>query len=154
MKIVYCCYTGMHAALIAGQIHLQRLPEDRTLTLEELTHCDGFDSGDRFVAGRPSFLGRDSWQNEIYALGLGKDRAICLQAITHTLNCSANGSDWHFVDAWEREHPLTRWGRFCYDQMRWTKIGCRMKTLGIQRSYLALVQRVRAVKERVGIGQT
>ncbi|HYH04813.1 MAG TPA: DUF3189 family protein, partial [Bacillota bacterium] len=60
MKIVYCCFSGNHASVIAGLIHLNQLPEDRAPTRVELLKCRGFDRDDGPKWGVPCLIGHDA----------------------------------------------------------------------------------------------
>lgn len=154
MKIVYCCFSGNHASVVAGLIHLNQLPEDRKPTRNELLNCKGFNCDANPPLGKPCLMGRDAAENEIYCLGLGKDPEICLQAICHILEQNANALEWKFIQACQKTNQFTRWGLFCSGKPGLKKIGRLLHILGIQHSYFQLVQQVRQVKEWHQVGKT
>lgn len=154
MKIIYCCRSGNHASVIAGQIHLNQLPQDRLPSLPELINCSGFDCVPPPEPGKPCQLGYDQAQNEIYVMGLGADHTICLQAICHVLEQCADPGEWKFIHTSQGQSPFTRWGNFCSGKLRLKAVGRWLHALGIKRLYFQLVQRVHQVKEWNKVGKT
>ncbi len=66
MKIIFLGHTSVHAALIAANIYLGKLSDDRLLMIEGLADI----SKD---VSQPLYIGTDIKGTEVYTLGGGKD---------------------------------------------------------------------------------
>jgi hypothetical protein len=147
MKIYYYCYARAHSSVVAGYIHLNRLPSSRIPTIEELMAIREFDKSEGKDWGIPYFLGDDERHNQVYIIGLGKDRPLALQAIYHILNEYGNPLDYRFFNTLEQIDWVTRIGGFLSRSLGLVAIGRRLSALGIQRSYFGLTKLVKRAKE-------
>lgn len=147
MKIFYYCFAGSHSSIIAGHIHLGQLPMDRVATISEIYQVKGFDCRHQKELGIPFFLGKDEEDNEIYAIGMGKNRSLALQAIYYLLQDIANPAEWKFYDTVSEINLLTRIGGFISGTLGWSKVGRPIVALGIQRCYGKLINVVKHSKE-------
>lgn len=110
--------------------------------IREILDLPEFDNNRGRDFGIPCFLGKDSRQNDIYALGLWKDRALGLQTIIHLLAEGSYQTEWKFLNALDHINWLTRLGGFLSQRLKLKFIGKNLAARGIQMSYFQLVKLV------------
>ncbi len=147
MKLFYFCFGRAHSSVISAYLHLNRLPLDRLPTLKELIALPEFDKADQCEQGIPLLMGTDSNGNEIYILGLGKNRLLGLQTIYFTLKARVNVKEWRFIDSMRTINTITRIGGFMSRELHWVFPGRLIVAWGIRQSYWKLVDLVKNVKE-------
>lgn len=148
MKLFYFCYGRSHSSVIAGYIHLQRLPRDRIPSIKEIIAVPEFDKANPGDFGVPYLLGKDNLGREVYIMGFGKNYLLALQTIHYILvNQGIDPSDWLFFNALDQIGTLTKIGGFLSRNLRIITIGRYLAALGIQRSYFQLVKLVESAKE-------
>jgi len=148
MKIFYACFAGTHSSVIAGYIHLKRLPADRIPRVAEIMAVKEFDSRSKKECGSPYYLGRDEADNEVFVIGLGKDRALGFQTIYYFLEERDRLAEWKFFDTLAEINLLTRVGGFLSGNLKFKRLGRYLAALGIQKCYRRLVRLVERIKER------
>ena len=149
MKLFYFCYGRSHSSVIAGYIHLQKLPLDRIPSIQEILAIPEFDQANPRDFGVSYFLGRDTGDNEVYIIGFGKDHQFALQTIHYILiDRGYNPLDWHFFNALDQIGTLTRIGGYLSRRLKLITLGRHLAALGIQKSYSQLVKLVESVKEK------
>lgn len=151
MKLFYYCFARAHSSVIAGYIHLGKLPQDRIPAIKEIMAIPEFDKTDSSVKGIPYLLGKDHQNHEIYLIGFGKDDLIGIQTIHHFLQQNANPAEWRFFNALSQIGYLTKLGGFLSRNLKITLIGRFLAAWGIQRSYFRLVQLVKTSKESIQV---
>jgi hypothetical protein len=140
--------------VIAGYIHVNKLPLNRVPMFHEILKIAEFDNSHGRDYGIPYFLGKDDCQNEIYILGFGKERALGLQTIFHLLLEDPPSTEWKFLNALDQINWLTRIGGFLSQQLKLVYIGKNLAARGIQMTYFKIVKLVTAEKERYGNDET
>jgi hypothetical protein len=154
MKIVYYCFGRAHSSVIAGNLHLGRLPMDRLASMDEIMNTPEFDQADREDRGIPFWLGKDSAGNDVYILGLANQRQLGLQAIFYILHNRVDLREWKFINTLQTINWTTRIGGFTSRTLKMVFPGRWIVTKGIQSSYWRLVKLVRGVKELSADGET
>ena len=69
MKIIYHCFGGTHASVLAAAVHTGRLAPDRVPAPDDLLSLPLYDKQDGKDYGRIVPYGRDARGNEIFVLG-------------------------------------------------------------------------------------
>lgn len=146
MKIFYYCLARAHSSVIAGYLHLNRLPSDRVPSVGEILAVAEFDKSEPKDRGVPYYLGLDEYENEVYIIGLGKDRGLALQTILNVLKERANLLEWRFFNTLSEIDWVTRIGGFLSRSLH-IPVGRIISAWGIQRSYAGLTALVKRTKE-------
>lgn len=147
MKLFYYCFAGSHSSVIAANIHLKKLPDNRLPSIKEIMEVEYFNQRDKNQCGQELYLGEDEQGHQIYVIGLGKDRELALQVIYHLLKERDNPSAWRFYDALSELHWLTKVGGFLSGNLKWVGPGKYLAAMGIRRCYPKLCRMVRRIKE-------
>lgn len=147
MKFFYYCYGRAHSSVIAGWIHLNRLPSHRIPSIKEILAIPEFDRSNSEDLGEPYFLGRDENDNEVFIIGFGGESALGLQTIYFLLEGFDDPSEWKFYNSLGSIGWLTKIGGFISKKLKIAPVGKYLAALGIQRSYFNLVKLVRTAKE-------
>jgi hypothetical protein len=147
MKLFYYCYGRAHSSVVAGLIHLNRLPRDRVPNVKEIISASGFDQSDQQDFGIPYFLGEDEQNNEVFIIGFGGVPNLGLQTIYYLLERMGNPLEWKFYNSLASIGWLTKTGGFISKKLKLSSLGKYLAALGIQKSYLSLVELVKNVKE-------
>lgn len=148
MKLFYYCYGRAHSSVIAGWIHLNRLPRDRIPSVKEILAISEFDRSDSGDFGEPYFLGRDEFGNEVFIIGFGGEAALGLQTIGFLLERLGDPLEWKFYNSLGSIGWLAKMGGFISKKLKLTSVGRYLAALGIQKSYYNLVELVSTVKEK------
>ncbi len=146
MKLFYYCYGRAHSSVIAGWIHLRRLPIDRVPDIKEIIEARGFDQSDSDDFGTPYYLGKDEFDNDVFIIGFGGKPTLGLQTICFLLEQIGNPLDWKFYNSLASIDWLTKTGGFISKKLKWSYLGRYIAALGIQKSYSNLVKLVKTVK--------
>jgi hypothetical protein len=154
VNIFYCGSTANLNSLLAGAIHLGRLPEKRLPTNAELSLVRELGRWGREKWGIPVCLGADQGGNKVYALLLGADPDMVLQAIYHLLNRMAEATQWKFYKTREQPNLWIRFGCFGVNRLHLGKVGNLLIRRGLRSGYFDLVNLVRQVKEGNWLGKT
>lgn len=147
MKLFYYCYGRAHSSVVAGSIHLNRLPSDRIPNVKEILAVPEFDRSDSGDFGIPYFLGRDECGNEVFIIGFGGGVGLGLQTIYFLLEQLGEPIEWKFFNSLESVGWLTKVGGIISKKLGWSRLGKYLAALGIQKSYQNLVELVRKAKE-------
>lgn len=75
MKIIFLGTTGVHQALVAANIYLEMIPDDKLQTIK------GFSDASRDASGFPIFVGNDDKGDRVYALGVGRNVQLGVKTI-------------------------------------------------------------------------
>lgn len=147
MKLFYYCYGRSHSSVIAGSIHLKRLPDNRIPGIREILAVPEFDRGDSSDFGVPFYLGNDEAGNEVYIIGFGRETFLGLQTIYHFLRGNADPTEWKFFNSLAAVGWLTKIGGFISKKLKLPLVGKYLAAVGIRRSYRNLVELVKKAKE-------
>ena len=148
MKLFYYCYGRAHSSVIAGSIHLNRLPSDRIPSIKEILAIAEFDRSDSEDFGKPNFLGVDELGNDVFIIGFGGEAVLGLQTVCFLLERLVDPNEWKFYNSLNSIGWLTKMGGFISKKLKIPYIGRYLAALGIQQSYYNLVELVNAVKEK------
>ena len=153
MKIIYYCFAGAHASVVAAAIHCGRLPAERVPTSEEFARLPYYDRTPPELVGRPYFMGPDEFGNSIYFIGFWSQRRQLADALTTFL---ASGgiprSEYILQDAFPLINFSTKLGGLLSKRYRLTGFGRRITIWGLQRQYPQFVALVTDLKQRLASG--
>ncbi|MDQ0338398.1 hypothetical protein J2S00_001182 [Caldalkalibacillus uzonensis] len=76
MIFIYNCYAGTHSSALAAAYHLEKLPNDRLPTKEEILNVDIFNKLSTDDFGKIIFHGEDREGNKVYTLGRGRSKEV------------------------------------------------------------------------------
>jgi hypothetical protein len=76
MIYIYNDYGGTHTTVLAAAFHLNKLPQNKTLTRKEILNVDYFNKLNRSDMGRIIFHGVDEEGDSVYTVGRGNSKAF------------------------------------------------------------------------------
>lgn len=140
MKIIYHCFGGAHSSIVAAAIHLGRLPGDRLPTAAEIQAIPYFDRRPQGEEGQIIFMGKDDFNNEVYAAGkrgMGEAYENLLYDLVDALGLPRE--ELILLDT----SPLVNWpmiiGGFLSRRLGIRILGRPIVTWGVRRSFFRLV---------------
>ncbi len=150
MNIVYYCFAGAHASVVASAIHCGLLPNDRVPGYDEFVALPYYDRTPPRLIGSPYLMGRDEFGHSVYFLGL-RDQRLPVMAAVDALLASAGvrESDRLFQDAFPLINFSTKIGGLLSKRYSLTGLGRRITVWGMRRQYPAFVALVAGVKKRL-----
>ena len=86
MKIIFSCYGGAHTSIVAAGIHLGYLPKKAKASYKEILATPYFDQTETANIGIPLYMGQDSYNNEIFVIGMGSYRRQGTELIYQFIN--------------------------------------------------------------------
>ena len=111
MKIFYYCSTGVHAALVAGAIHIGNLPRDIAPDVKTICSLKNFANIRVKDIGKILFLGKTRKGNEIYTIGVKNEEELAPKAIYCLLKTfNINEEDFLLVNTFPAMNPIVRVG--------------------------------------------
>ena len=149
MKLFYYCYGRAHSSVIAGWLHLNRLPTDRIPSVKEILAIPEFDRSESKDFGEPYFLGKDEYGNEVFIIGFGGEAGLGLQTVYFLLERWGDPAEWKFYNSLSSIGWLAKTGGVISKKLKLACVGRYLAALGIQRSYFNLVELVNKVKEKL-----
>ncbi len=150
MNIIYYCFAGAHASVVASAIHCGLLPADRVPAYSEFVALPHYDRTAPRLIGSPYLMGQDEYGHSVYFLGLWDQRQP-LMAAAQTLLATAGVDEQArlFQDAFPLINFSTKIGGLLSKRYRLTNLGRRMTVWGMQRQYPAFVAMVADVKRKL-----
>lgn len=151
MLIIYQCFGSTHSSIIASYIHLGKLPEDRVPGFSELVKLPHFDRLESSRIGRLNYIGTDSVQNHVFAMGSkggGKEVRAILKELLPVLGI--NTGDISMVNCLDQVNLPARIGGFMSRQAGVVFVGRPLVALGIKMRYMPLVKKVQGVRQNPG----
>jgi hypothetical protein len=150
VNIVYYCFAGAHASVVASAIHCGLLPADRVPAYGEFVALPHYDRTAPRLIGSPYLMGRDEFGHNVFFLGL-RDQRLPLMDAVGTLLATAGVSEnaFLFQDAFPLINFSTKIGGLLSKRYCLTSFGRRITVWGMQRQYPAFVAMVAAVKDRL-----
>ncbi|MDR7865363.1 MAG: DUF3189 family protein [Sporomusaceae bacterium] len=150
MNIIYYCFAGAHASVVASAIHCGLLPADRVPAYGEFVALPYYDRTAPRLIGSPYLMGQDEYGHSVYFLGLWDQRQPLMAAAQALLaTAGVDEQDRLFQDAFPLINFSTKLGGLLSKRYRLTNIGRRMTVWGMQRQYPAFVAMVADVKNRL-----
>jgi len=111
MKIIYYCSTGRHTSVFMANLHLGNIFLKKHYNTEELSGLKYF--GGSAVQEEPLFIGIDNDGNEIYTLGIPKEKEVMRKLIENFLEMKdRNPQDIQTIDADKFSNPWIKLGIF------------------------------------------
>lgn len=152
MNIIYYCFAGAHASVVASAIHCGLLPADRVPGYSEFVALPYYDRTAPRLIGCPYFMGRDEFGHSVYFLGL-RDQRLPLMAAVGTLLATAGVSEetYLFQDTFPLINFSTKLGGLLSKRYSLTAFGRRITVWGIRRRYPVFVDMVAEVKTRLAV---
>jgi len=97
MKVFYLCRTGHHTSIIAAALHLGMISLESGDN--KLYDLKGFDDIEFKDIGKPFFVGTDSFNTEIYTVGVWNDSQIMSRAINDLVSLiGLRRGEWQVID--------------------------------------------------------
>lgn len=149
MKIFYGCYGSAHSSIIASNIHLGLLPDNRVATINEIISAPYYDITKTQDIGRPLFMGRDFKDNYVYAVGMASSRNELTQLLYNYVRLQRGlcREEIIIVNTISLINFQVRIGGFLSRRLNVTLIGRPLTAIGIQRRYMDFVRLVENVKK-------
>lgn len=151
MKVVYHCHGGAHSSVVAAHLHLGNIPMAGQVLPETIMALPEFDQATSADWGKPKLLGIDGRGNEVYILGLGRETAVCIRAVTSLFLQLGKGKEVVFVETLPAIGALTRIGGFTSKVLGAKYIGRNLAAKGIVGSLNRLRLLVTATKKIYGM---
>ncbi len=150
LKIIYYCFAGAHASVVAAAIHCGLLPCGRVPAYKEFAALPYYDRTRPELIGTPYLMGRDEKGHEVYFMGLWNQRDQLVAAACELLaGAGVAPAAFHFQNAFPLINFSTKVGGLLSKRYRLTAVGRRITVWGIQRQYPSFVAMVQDVKARV-----
>lgn len=150
MKIIYYCFAGAHASVVASAIHCGLLPADRVPAYSEFVALPYYDRTAPRLIGSPYLMGQDEYGHSVYFLGLWDQRQPLMAAVGALLATAGVDEQARlFQDAFPLINFSTKIGGLLSKRYRLTNLGRRITVWGMQRQYPAFVEMVADVKNRL-----
>jgi hypothetical protein len=155
VKFFYYSNQQLYLAIVAAYIHLHKLPDERTPSINEIlaiSEYDRFRSGD---CGVPYFIG-ETLNSQIYVIHFESNISLALQTIRNILSeRGVDFSKWHFKSVSQSKgihNILIRMGEH-FSQMKITRsLGKYITAIGIQKEYCKIQEIVNSSKEKENHG--
>lgn len=98
MKIIYYCSTGRHTSIFMANLHLGNISLKKRYKGEDITSLKYF--GGASIQEEPLFIGTDKDNNEIYTIGIPREKEIMIKLIESFLELKGkNPKDIQMIDA-------------------------------------------------------
>lgn len=150
MNIIYYCFAGAHASVVAAAIHCGRLPADRVPTYGEFVSLPYYDRTPPRLIGSPYLMGRDEFGHQVYFMGLWDQRRSLVAAATTLLDAGGvSGRDYLLADAFPLINFSTKVGGLLSKRYSLTGLGRRITVWGMKRQYPCFVAMVAGVKDKL-----
>lgn len=150
MNIVYYCFAGAHASVVASAIHCGLLPADRVPAYAEFVALPHYDRTAPRLIGSPYLMGRDERGHSVFFLGLWDQRLPLMNAVGTILAAAGvDERDYLFQDAFPLINFSTKIGGLLSKRYCLTTLGRRITVWGMQRQYPAFAAMVAEVKKKL-----
>lgn len=150
MKVFYYCYGSAHSSVVAAAIHLGYLPTDRVPSDIEFINLPYYDKTKSSEIGTPFFMGYDNCRNEIFIIGMGRERNLVRKTIISFLKHNKKDiGDILMVNTLRNVNIKTKIGGFLSRGLGLVPLGRPLTIRGIQEKYLDFVDMVDGVKVKL-----
>lgn len=155
MNIIYYCFAGAHASVVASAIHCGILPSDRIPDEGEFISINYYDQTSPEKIGQPYFMGVDENNNNVYFMGMWNQREVLTTTLRTVLAIHGyQQNDYILQDAFPLISFSTKFGGLLSKKWRLTQLGRKLTIWGMRRQYPKFVQLVQDVKMRLKLQQT
>ncbi|WP_312421734.1 DUF3189 family protein [Anaerospora hongkongensis] len=150
MNIVYYCFAGAHASVVASAIHCGMLPIDRIPTAQEFLSIPFYDRTPPQFIGKPYLMGCDEKKHQVYFMGMWNQREKITSTIQSLLDIAGcQQSSFILQDAFPLINFSTKCGGLLSKRYSFTRVGRSLTIWGMQRQYPEFVKLVHSVKNRL-----
>lgn len=154
MNIIYYCFAGAHASVVAAAIHCGLLPSGRIPEPEEFSALRYYDKTPPDNIGQPYFMGDDEAGNHVYFMGMRNQRENITAVIKSMLLLSGWQEDEYILqDAFPLINFSTKFGGLLSKRWYVTNLGRSLTIWGMRRQYPMFVTMVAQVKAKSGFQQ-
>ncbi|MDI6893323.1 MAG: DUF3189 family protein [Bacillota bacterium] len=146
--VVYHCFGGAHTSVVAGAIHLGKLPERPSW--RDVASLPLFDHTPTWERGWPLYLGTDDRGRRVYAMGRGRDSRgtdLVLGALLRVLGLDGRVAN---HDTLACAGPLTKLGGYTSRRLGLVRPGRTLAALGITRDIPRLLRVVEQARGSPG----
>lgn len=152
MIIIYHDVGGAHSTQAAAWAHLNRLPEGRIPTSEELLAIPLFDKAEKKDMGRIILAGIDEYGNSVYTLGRQYSDTVVIPALKdfHKV-MGGNPDELMLVNMKPTINLLMKIGGFSSRRLHLVSFGRPIVTRGTQKAYPEIMNLVQAVKREAKV---
>jgi len=150
LNIIYYCFAGAHASVVAAAIHCGLLPDKRVPAPAEFLALPHYDRTKPRLIGSPYLFGRDEFGHRVYFMGFWNQREQITAAVQTMLAVAGVGERaFLFQDTFPLINFSTKVGGLLSKRYCLTGFGRRITIWGMQRQYPAFVAMVKEVKKRL-----
>lgn len=150
MIIIYYCFAGAHASVVASAIHCGMLPENRVPSKNEFLAVPYYDATKPDMIGQLYFMGCDTSGNQVYFMGMRNQRRQVLSILQQILELGGRLPDSYiFQDAFPLINFSTKCGGLLSKRWHLSTIGRSLTIWGIQRQYPQFVKLVNDVRQQI-----
>lgn len=150
MKVFYYCYGSAHSSVVAAAIHIGYLPTDRIPSATEFINLPHYDKTKSSEIGIPFFMGYDNCGNEIFIIGMGRERNLVRKTIISFLKYNKKDiGNILMVNTLRNVNIKTKIGGFLSRGLGLVSLGRPLTIRGIQEKYLNFVDMVDGVKVKL-----
>ena len=151
MRFFYSCNRQLLVAITAAYIYLQKFPQERIPSIDEILKISEYDqliSGD---FGVPYFIGKlDNCR--IYVINFNSDVSFALQAIRNILiQRNVDFSKWQFFnvsEARDSRNIFIQTGEWLARKQLTRSLGKYLAAVGIRKNYWKIWERVHSIREQ------
>lgn len=152
MVIVYYDVGGAHSSATAANIHINKLPMDRTATKDELLSLPTFDKIQKKDIAHLMFIGEDEYKNKVYTIGCRRKMKFVLNPLSDMYReLTGNTEGLLMVSTQPTVNLLMKIGGFSSRALNLVSFGRPIVTSGTQKTYSHIVDIVKETKKRIKI---
>lgn len=150
MMVVYHDVGGAHSTAVAANIHINKLPIDKTPSKEEILELPTFDKIEKEQVGHLVYIGKDEFNAQIYTLSRQRTPNLVIDAITDMYSIlHGNADGLIIVDTKPAVNLLMNIGGFTSRRLHWVSFGRPIVTKGTQQAYMDIVNIVKSTKNNI-----
>jgi hypothetical protein len=150
MILIYHDFGGAHTSCVCANIHVNKLPMDRTPDNEEIVNLPTFDKITKADYGRLIYIGKDDLGVKVYTLCRKNSKKIVIPAISDMykiFNTTMNG--FFVADTSPTVNNLMRLGGFSSRSLGLISFGRPIVVNGVQKDYSKMVDLVKRTKDYI-----
>lgn len=150
MHIIYHCVGGAHSSVVASAIHLNRLPENKIPTVDDILNISYFDTMTIKDRGKIILRGTDERGHSIYTMSRQFVPHLVVPVIKDAWQL-LNGSldNVMLISTLSTVNFPMRLGGFTSRRMNWVAFGRPIVARGVLKAYPNLVKIVQETKKRL-----
>ncbi len=150
MIIIYEDVGGAHSSAIAANLHINKLPEDRLPSKDELMALPTFDKITKNQYGHIIYIGDDEFDNKVYTLSRQRKPDLIIPAITDMFNIlNKNSSELLIVCTQPKVNIWMKIGGASSRRFGLVSFGRPIVIYGSLKAYPSIVDLVKSVKNQI-----